>query len=262
MQYKITITPNANASITQIALRLDEYLKEYWGSGIYYIRLISDRIFRNIDLFEPGMNWQEQSLNFYAFQKVEDYKFLQKSDYSITPPKVEIFGFHLKQNYIEVRFYNSFENNERERQFYKIAENIKAALKTDIPLVRIYPRDEYCTEVMHKYRKSEGRIGFELIPTSIFGEIKACDYIFIYWSDFAYLRPFIKKVYPQKWNKDDIFDDTSSNFINKNEWSQILVNIKQYKTNDVRLSAFFTYIAEWIENQLSWANYICIYGNL
>gem|GEM_PF-3995413 len=46
------------------------------------------------------------------------------------------------------------------------------------------------------------------------------------------------------------------------EWMRILKSLKDYKTNDIKLSAFYNFIIHWIEEQLLWANYICIWGNL
>jgi len=65
---------------------------------------------------------------------------------------------------------------------------------------------------MFKYRRSEGKIVFRLVPFDNIDDFKTYDSIFIYWSDFAYLRPFIYQVYPQrKENREDGFDDTSWN---------------------------------------------------
>jgi len=260
MKYKAVITPAEGFNISGAILKLDEFLKEYWGEEVYYIRTNENRIVRNTDQFDFDIKI-EQSFDFYGFRYKNDFQYLQEHEYNLSPAKSEIFRFTVTATYVEVCFYNSFDSNERERQFYKIVENIKAALKIDLPLIRTKIVHEYLTDVMYKYRRNEGKVGFSLCPSVDGDNYKSS--IFIFWSDFAYLRAFIYQVYPQRWDGgEDSFDNTSWNDIQKEEWRQILINMKNYKTNDRKLSAFYTFIINWIEEQLKWANYICIWGNL
>lgn len=262
MRYKTVITQAEGFNISLTILKLDEYLKEYWGEEVYYITTKGNSILRNTDLFGFDIKIQS-SFSFFGFRDKNNYQYLQEHDYNLSPAKAEMFSFTVTTNYVEVSFFNSFSTNERERQFYKIVENIKAALKKDLPLIRTHIVHEYLTHIMCKYRRSEGKIGFNFIPSVDKRDYKAYDSIFIFWSDFAYLRPFIYQVYPKRWNgEEDCFDDTGWNDIHKNEWLLILDNLKSYKTNDIKLSVFYAFIIEWIEEQLKWAEYICIWGNL
>ena len=260
MKYKAVITPAEGLDISRTILKLDEYLKEYWGEEVYHIQTGESRVLRNTDLFDFDIKI-EQPFDFYGSKDKTDFQYLKEHDYKLSPAKTEIFRFIVTPDYVEVYFYNSFITNERERQFYKIVENIKTALKKDLPLVRTKVIHKYLTDVMYRYRRNEGKVGFSLCP-SIDGENYKSS-LFIFWSDFAYLRAFIYQVYPQRWNGgEDSFDNTSWNDIRKEEWLQILNNMKSYTTNDIKLSAFYSFIINWVEEQLKWASYICIWGNL
>ena len=263
MRYRAIITIDTELNIKETILRLDEFLKEYWGIETYYITNQENRILRNTAIFDTGMKTIKFFPLYYAFRKIEDHNYLQKNGYNTTPPKVELFSFIVKVGNIEVDFYNSFETNEREQQFYKIVENIKKVLEVPLPLVRLYIINRYSTKVMYKYRRNEAKVGFYLIPASDIRDFKNTESIFIHWCDFTYLRPFIEQAYPQQWeNGESCFDNTSQNYIRKDEWEKILNNLKSYKTNNSKLSSFYNYIVKWVEKELMEANYISIYGNL
>lgn len=256
MKYKTTITKSNGFDINQTVLKLDEFLKDYWGSEKYYIIFDND-IEMNTDIFENNINFQT-SFSFFGFIEKSNFLYLQEHDYSITPLRTEIFRFLITTNYLEINFYNSFTTNEREKQFYKIIENIKTAITKDLPLIRLKVVNDHLTDVRYKYRKREGKVGFKFSSSNKEESNKYEDSIFIYWSDFEYLRPYIYQIYP----KDD-FDNTSWNTISKSDWIKITDSLKNYNTDgNLKLSAFYNYIIQWSEAQLASANYIDILGTL
>ena len=240
-------------SITDAVLKADEFLKEYWGQELFYIN-VNNQAMQNGDVFEPQFQINNDTFSFFAYRNKGDYEFLKSNGFNQTPDRSEIFVFNFNLQSAEMQFYNSFETDERERQFLRLTDDFVKILEQDLPLIRIIEHKKGVCDVMCKYRRSEGRIGFSFMPYIDDNDyIKRKEHIWIYMSDFKILESFMNV---------ENFDYTGDNDISKEEWILIIERMKTYNTDDIKVKAFLDYIVNWIETELRWANYIEVCGNL
>lgn len=117
---------------------------------------------------------------------------------------------------------------------------------------------------------SKTGIGFIIWPEDEDGEIYTTNKrndIFIPTDDFNYLIQAFKSVFPlvNNWNQtiEDQFDPCGNNYFD-NKISKIIVeNIRQsISTNNLTIATFQKEVIAWLEERLTYADYIVVYGNL
>ena len=85
-------------------------------------------------------------------------------------------------------------------------------------------------------------------------------------ADFDYVIHAFKSVFPLKnaWN-DGVelsFDVTGNNYFDKDTCKRIIDKIRQVETNDIKVQNFKNELIAWLNDKLSYADYIVVYGNL
>lgn len=235
----------------EVGARIIEFLKEYWGFDEIQLRYLeSDQV----------------DLTFFAFWNLDDYRALQATNFCKTPYRKEVFRFDIKDTCLTISYFNGFDNNEREKQFERIVSLIEKAIREPVPPFRIRTISPYLADVMYRYRRKDGKIGFLFSPTSYGSKYgKVCgNSIFIYWDDFEYLRKTIIEGFDLTDTDKEGFDNTSCNQIQKAGCEFIINHLRNYKTENPNLLAFVNYVASWIEDSLSKddAYGILIDGNL
>lgn len=112
-------------------------------------------------------------------------------------------------------------------------------------------------------------IGFILWPEDEDGAAyttEKCNDAFIPTADFDYVIQAFKSVFPLKnaWN-DGVelsFDVTGNNYFDKDTCKRIIDKIRQVETNDIKVQNFKNELIAWLNDKLSYADYIVVYGNL
>ncbi|MET3027337.1 hypothetical protein ABXT06_11695 [Flavobacterium sp. UW10123] len=113
------------------------------------------------------------------------------------------------------------------------------------------------------------KIGFILWPENAKGEfyktLKRND-VFIQTEDFNIVIEAFKSVYPiqNPWNNliEDEFDVLGDNFFDNKTCKEIVKKINQIETNDEKVKLFLKKLINWLNDKLSYADYIVVYGNL
>lgn len=112
-------------------------------------------------------------------------------------------------------------------------------------------------------------IGFILWPENKAGEnykTKKRNDAFIPTADFDYVIDAFRSVFPLEnpWNKniEEYFDVCGHNYFDKNTCRIIIKKIKQTKTNELKVTKFKNELIEWLNDKLTYADYLAIYGNL
>lgn len=259
MKFSETVNVDVTLSLKEKILRIEEFLKEYWGSGKFKVALSDSNMFDNKNLIaQSEILLQQEISNIYAFLNYADYEELKTNTYQCTPRRTEVFGFNIKNETIEFNFYNSDEGKQRERQFQKIVDKFKATIKESVPSVRTFLSKYGSLEVMCHHRSREGFIGFTFSPQPNGIDNR----IFIYWEDFEILRAAIVEGYNFGQNNTDSFDDTSRNFISKEGCMHIVTSLKNSSRGCDKEKAFVKYICDWFEQQISENKGVYIIGNL
>ncbi|UUC44465.1 hypothetical protein [Flavobacterium cerinum] len=90
--------------------------------------------------------------------------------------------------------------------------------------------------------------------------------VFIPYVDFNLVINEFESVFPLQnpWNKmtEDSFDNCGHNYIDNKSCRIIVERIKQSKTDDPKVIEFKKQLIEWLDDKLSYADYITVYGNL
>lgn len=117
--------------------------------------------------------------------------------------------------------------------------------------------------------KVNSKIGFVLWPENAAGEFyktaKRND-AFIHTEDFDIILKEFQSVFPLKnpWNNDieDKFDPVGNNFFDNKTCRNIVEKISHIKTDDQKVQVFLQEITNWLNDKLTYADYIVVYGNL
>ncbi|GGF19908.1 hypothetical protein [Flavobacterium limi] len=115
----------------------------------------------------------------------------------------------------------------------------------------------------------DSKIGFILWPENENGELykttKRND-AFIATEDFDLVLEIFESVFPMQspWNNtiEDQFDRIGNNFFDNKTGLLILGKITEIKSNDLGENRFLRELIEWLDDKLSYAHYIVVYGNL
>ncbi|MBE8727312.1 hypothetical protein [Flavobacterium hungaricum] len=115
----------------------------------------------------------------------------------------------------------------------------------------------------------DSKIGFILWPENENGEFyktaKRND-AFITAEDFDLVLEVFQSVFPLQnpWNNssEDKFDKVGNNFFDKKKALIILQKINEIKSKDANETRFLKELTEWLNDKLSYAAYIVVYGNL
>ena len=112
-------------------------------------------------------------------------------------------------------------------------------------------------------------IGFILWPENKDGEnykTKKRNDAFIPTADFDYVIDVFRSVFPLEnpWNKniEEYFDVCGHNYFDKNTCRIIIEKIEQTKTGELKVTKFKNELIEWLNDKLTYADYLVIYGNL
>lgn len=202
MKYSTIIPICTNQSLASHLLKIDEFLKEYWGSAQFFIYTKESGIIAEPNFSDLFFDGSFRTLQFFAFKSPDEYEYLCRENHVIThDKKSEVFCFTIDAVKIEVCFYNCFETDERFRQFDKIISDLKQVLSNDLPLVRTRASTNgRVMSVMYKYRRNEGKTGFSFDPVDDEDAYYNNDNpsLFIYSSDFEYIKPFILSIFPRR----------------------------------------------------------------
>ncbi|WP_286965202.1 hypothetical protein [Flavobacterium sp. UBA4854] len=113
------------------------------------------------------------------------------------------------------------------------------------------------------------KIGFILWPENAEGEFYRTEKrneVFIQTEDFNIVIEAFKSVYPiqNPWNNliEDEFDVLGDNFFDNKTCKEIVKKINQIETDDEKVKMFLKKLINWLNDKLSYADYIVVYGNL
>lgn len=257
MKFSQEIRLGTSVELCEKILRIDEFLKEYWGYSIFKVSDLSTGVLDNRQFIQQLSSIQDkESIDLFAFLDIKDFEELKKSDYQCTPRKAEIFSFCITKDIINVNFYNSDEGMQRECQFYKIVDRFKETIEQPIPLVRIFRCKDGTINVMCHHRSKEGKIGFSFSSD----KNEEADCLFIYWVDFEIIRSSIVEGFNISCRGTDVFDNTSCNEINKSGCIHIIESLRNKTLSCNKEKAFVEYITNWFEKQTD--KMVCVFGNL
>lgn len=118
-------------------------------------------------------------------------------------------------------------------------------------------------------KTSDSKIGFILWPENANGEFykttKRND-VFVHTGDFDIVLEAFKSVYPiqNPWNNsvEDEFDVLGNNFFDNLTCKEIVKRITQIQSNDKQVQSFLAELINWLNDKLTYADYIVVYGNL
>lgn len=112
-------------------------------------------------------------------------------------------------------------------------------------------------------------IGFILWPENAEGEFYKTEKrndVFIQTEDFDIVLEKFQSVFPLKnpWNNtvEDKFDVLGNNFFDKKTSKHIVEKISLIETDDQNAKDFLLEIITWLNDKLTYADYIVVYGNL
>lgn len=116
---------------------------------------------------------------------------------------------------------------------------------------------------------TDSKIGFVLWPENAVGEFykttKRND-VFIHTEDFDIILKEFQSVFPLKnpWNNDieDEFDPVGNNFFDNKTCRIIIEKISHIKNDDEKVQFFLKEVTNWLNDKLTYADYIVVYGNL
>lgn len=184
-------------------------------------------------------------------------KLLKDNDGNIEDSEREFHNTNIKE--ISVLAESDFETARESYNFCKY-DKIKAIEKINSKQVIITTREN---------PTPRNEIGFILWPEYKDGEnytTKKRNDAFIPTADFDYVIDAFRSVFPLEnpWNKniEECFDVCGHNYFDKNTCRIIIKKIEQTKTDELKVSEFKNELIEWINNKLTYADYLAIYGNL
>jgi hypothetical protein len=112
-------------------------------------------------------------------------------------------------------------------------------------------------------------IGFILWPENKDGEsykTKKRNDAFIPTADFDYVINEFRSVFPLEnpWNKniEEHFDVCGHNYFDKKTCKIIIEKIKKKKSDELKVTKFKNELIEWLNDKLTYADYLAVYGNL
>ena len=116
---------------------------------------------------------------------------------------------------------------------------------------------------------ADSKIGFVLWPENAAGEFyktaKRND-AFIHTEDFDIILKEFQSVFPLKnpWNNDieDKFDPVGNNIFDNKTCRNIVEKISHIKIDDEKTQVFLKEVINWLNDKLTYADYIVVYGNL
>ncbi|TAE75144.1 MAG: hypothetical protein EAZ85_02930 [Bacteroidetes bacterium] len=89
---------------------------------------------------------------------------------------------------------------------------------------------------------------------------------FIPTADFDYVITEFRSVFPLEnlWNKniDEHFDVCGHNYFDKKTCRIIIEKIKQKKSDELKITKFKNELIKWLNDKLTYAEYLVVYGNL
>ncbi|MCD0470162.1 hypothetical protein [Flavobacterium sp. JAS] len=113
------------------------------------------------------------------------------------------------------------------------------------------------------------KIGFILWPENAAGEFYKTDKrndVFISAEDFDVVLKDFKSVFSLLDVSNDFeqesFDVLGNNFFDNKTCRQIVEQISQIESNDKQVQNFLTELINWLNDKLTYADYIVVYGNL
>lgn len=118
-------------------------------------------------------------------------------------------------------------------------------------------------------RVADSKIGFILWPENVDGEFykttKRND-VFVQTEDFDIVLEVFKSVYPMQNPRnslvEDEFDVLGTNFFDNKTCRLIVERISLMQNEDNRAQSFVVELTNWLNDKLTYADYIVVYGNL
>ena len=150
---------------------------------------------------------------------------------------------------------------------YKTANESYALCNYDI--VKAIERINQKQVIITTGNTTDSKIGFVLWPENAAGEFYKTakrNNAFIHTEDFDIILKEFQSVFPLKnpWNNDieDKFDPVGNNFFDNKTCRIIVEKISHIKNDDEKVQFFLKEVTNWLEDKLTYADYIVVYGNL